>query len=102
MKRWAVRTVRNGRVKVYGRYYAPDVPAKPEMEGKRFMFGLYFVGSPKKGIQATRRGRRFIYLWGTQREAENVQAWIDGEIDDHSIYTIDDGGLAWCWWNEIV
>ena len=37
-KKWIYRTVKNGRVKAYGRYYVPPYTTMPPAEGERILF----------------------------------------------------------------
>jgi hypothetical protein len=56
MKRFAIRKVRNGRVKIGNRYFAPDLPA-PQLEGQWLAFGRYYVAG---------RELDYVCLWGTK------------------------------------
>lgn len=93
MNKWVMRTVRNGKVKVGGKFYEPrdpHVPYNGELEGLRFMFGRYFVGN---------KVEPFISLWGTEALAilddpETVE-W-DNEMAKQP--NIIDGIIHWQWW----
>jgi hypothetical protein len=98
MSRFALRTIRNGRVRIDGREYA--VSEKHELydgrlDGRRYLFAKY---------AATRRA---VALWGTEaaylatrRNApqEAQEAYERGECDGPEVV---DGRLPWMWWDEI-
>ena len=91
--RWAYRTIKNGQVKIQGRVYGPDnPPPRDSMEGRRFLFGLYPGYKPAKCD-------RIAYLWGTEREARDLEGFVSGKVDDHAIYSADNAGyMPWAWW----
>lgn len=75
MRNFALRTVKNGSVKINGVTYFPkhwdEMPYDNRFEGLRFAFGLYYIGD---------RQQLHICLWGTEEyyflhDAENDAAW---------------------------
>lgn len=72
-KKWVTRTVKNGMVKVYGRYYKPsdDVQTKP-VDGDRIMFGTYMY-----------QAKRFPF------------------IAEHNAPADSDGYIRRCFWDEV-
>ncbi len=87
--RFAIRTVKNGAVKINGRTYLPKRPAYDgSLDGHRFAFGLY-------------RGRPDIAsLWGTEAAYraegdEYERIWATGP---HCV----DGVFLWEWWESVT
>jgi hypothetical protein len=79
-----LRKVRNGRVKIGGKwFYAPE-PDIGRFDGLRLAFGTYYR-SWKDDIED------FIFLWGTEEQFKN-------EKDPNPIH-VEDGILKWAWWN---
>ena len=87
---WAMRTVRQGRVKVLHHWYRPsehDRAYDGRFDGKRYLFGLYWTGD----IQEP-----FLALWGSERYAKAKDP--DGLGGDDCVV---DGYLPWYWWDLI-
>lgn len=84
---WAIRTVRNGKVKILGKWYKPDDEYNGELEGQRFVFGLYWCGNER---------RPFIFLWGPEQNFRER---------DHNKYVKNpchiNGYIYWSWWREL-
>jgi hypothetical protein len=92
LKRSVIRTIRNGRVKINGIYYSPEdsvhptfVPYTGQLDGKRFVFGLYQYGdSPLP----------FVFMWGSEKEYMNPGSDWPG-------CNCMDGYFQWQWWYEV-
>lgn len=87
MKLMVCRTIRNGRVKIGGKYFYVEEKYRKyngELDNKRFIFGRY----PKHdGYE------NFISIWGGEEEAKNP------DIAYEKPYAIN-GELPWEWWRE--
>ena len=87
---WAIRTIRHGRVKVYGHYYAPSsqhFPYDGRLDGRRFVFARYLdIGNGY---------RPFLYLWGSETE------YRTGTLTNNGLEVID-GTLPWAWWRILT
>ena len=93
-ERFAVRTVRSGRVKIGGLVFAPSeqfLAYDGRLDGQRFAFGRY------------RRGRSyepFVALWGTEDaflyRGEDFEERMFEE--PHCI----DGKYSWTWWYAVT
>ena len=84
--RFVIRTVKDGKVKVYGEYFVAKRPIPSHFEGLRFAFGRYKTGDEYLPL---------LNLWGTEAEFK------DHNIDEHQIYCDDEGFLMWQWWKPI-
>ncbi len=89
--RFAIRTVRDGAVKICGvRYHVDTQQGKycGELNGKRYAFGRYWQVDKYLPL---------VFLWGSEREFLRVTAgfltWADFEPD----YVIG-GQLPYVWW----
>ena len=84
-----LRTVKNGKIKIKHKYYAPIAPYDGRFEGKRLGFGVYDNLPP---------GRDFVCLWGTKEmfEAKNKEEY-DKAWDNN--YTCENGIFKWVWWD---
>ena len=80
--KFVIRTVKDGKVRVYGKHFAPDKPTPDHFEGQRFAFGRYKNGDEYLSL---------LCLWGTEAE------YKDPGIDEHHIYSADNK-LVWHWW----
>ncbi len=81
----AVRTVRDGRVKIKGQWFVPRDRYDGELDGQRFAFGLYWSGD---------RMQPFVSLWGPEqnyRERDN-EKWERSPCEKED-------GMYWTWWN---
>lgn len=91
MRRFAIRTIKDGRVKINNRYYAPPdahMAYDGRLEGLRYAFGLY----------AHERG--FVCLWGTHA------LWKAGNSDYEQEYAkggphVINGREPWLFWREV-
>jgi hypothetical protein len=88
VKRFAIRTVRNSRVRIAGRTFLCERSCE-HMEGQRFAFGLYW----QEGKMLP-----FLALWGT--EAEYRWDGNPDEFDGPRPQRTDDGHYAWECWRE--
>lgn len=94
---WVVRTVRNGRVKIDGKWYAPDehhVPYDGRLDGLRMNFGRY------------RRGDGYLPFVNLH----SLDCDHDGGVMDLGGAWCDkcwpgpacvDGYDPWCFWHEV-
>lgn len=96
-RNWAVRTVRNGQVRIFGRDFAPSNEHrvyKGELEGIRFMFGLYYVYEHMLD---------FVYLWGTEESSkrlrEDPDLWEKEEPCGPEV--MEDNSIPWAFWHEV-
>lgn len=100
--RFAIRTIRDGRIRLYGRDWAPKDPRdgsrpyKGELDGRRMAFGRYNKHTEEGGYED------FVFLWGTEHayfcdardeECDNPECWPG----PHCI----DGTFHWLWWEPI-
>ena len=88
--RFALRTIRNGRVKLFGREYAPSerhMKYDGRLDGLRFAFGLYYVGMERE-LHAS--------LWGTERAFKAA----DEDTDWPGPHCVD-GSFPWDWWYPV-
>lgn len=93
-KRFVVRTVRNGLVKVYGVYYKPDNPEYDgSLEGLRYAFGRYWLGDREYRASD---GKRILCLWGTEHDF-TIGDDRDFAAEPHCV----DGVFLYDWWHEI-
>ena len=85
-RRFVLRTVRHGSVKVLGRIFRPSnehLEYDGRLEGERLAFGLY----PDFGEDV-------ISLWGTEKEYKQRR------LNSNSSYEVD-GTLPWIWWKQL-
>lgn len=103
MTRFALRTIRNGKVRIFGHDYAPRTPLLPEHEGMRAAFGLYRgpvgVRFSKTASYDERGLLPFVSLWGSEAAyradtEEDVQGTWPGPFCD------EDGYFRWEWWHR--
>lgn len=85
-RRFVVRTIRNGQVRILGRDYRPDEDAS-RFNGRRAAFGLYWRGELQEP---------FVSLWGTEAAYRNVE---DEGIDWPGPFC-EKGVFKWVWWHE--
>jgi len=91
-KRFVIRTIRNGKVKIFGYWFKPREEYNGELDGQRWAFGIYRSGNLMLGI---------VYLWGTEE--------LYNSIDDLDQYTalykslpnLKNGFFHWSWWDVI-
>lgn len=92
-KRWAIRTVRNGRVKIGGRYYRPQeryFAYDGRCEGHRFLFGRYPAPWLPGGYEP------HVCLWGTEEACRS-----GGDEGHANAPHVVDGSLPWAFWDEV-
>ena len=96
MKKFAIRTVRDGSVKINRRTFFLDQNFRQyhgELDRQRFAFGIYPNGAFGARSQA-------VSLWGTEKEyREACHAEDDSWADPNPPYQFD-GQLPWVWWGE--
>jgi hypothetical protein len=91
-KHFVIRTIRNGRVKVFNNWFAPREEYHGELDGQRWAFGLYYTGN---------RMMDTLYLWGT----EDLYWAINDDDKFSELYSwlpnvSDDGVIHWVWWER--
>ena len=98
--RFAIRKVRDGKVRIRHRDYVPDdrwFEYDGRLEGMELAFGLYWYPLPDGRWQS----KNFVFLWGTKEEYDsptilrNSQAPYMVEVDGERI-------LPWPFWDEEV
>jgi hypothetical protein len=90
MKRFVIRTIKNGQVRINQRIFRPDerwLKYDGRLDGMRYAFGLYY--GPGNEMKST------VYLWGTEKAYHG-----DVEQIGRSPEAID-GYYPWAWWREI-
>jgi len=95
MKNFAIRTVKNGRVKIGGVYYVPTNPDYDDaLEGLRYAFGRYWTGDK---LYRNKDGKSIVCLWGTEHDYKT------GEDRDFSAppHCGVDGSYIYEWWSEV-
>lgn len=99
MRRFVIRTIRNGRVRIAGREYAPSGKHEYDgrLDGMRYAFGVYPDDVPLIGLWGTEAA----YL-ATRRNAprEAQERYERGELDGPEV--ADDGSLPWYFWQEVT
>lgn len=95
-KKFVLRKIRDGRVRIYGHDYAPKEPLRPEHEGQKALFGTY------RGYEGGEEFLPFVALWGSEAEARDYRP--DGEFDPTGLAEGENGVryFAWCWWNRVA
>ena len=89
-KHFVIRTIRDGKVKVFCHWFKPREKYQGELDGQRWAFSVYYTGSV---MQDT------ICLWGT----EELYNSINDDEKFHELYNsqpnVDkDGVIHWNWW----
>ena len=85
-RKWFIRTIRKGRVKITGVTYAPDekwMIYDGRLDGLRFAFARY------------RNQPGLLALWGTEEAYRSDDAQNDGA-------ELVDGKHPWCFWHEVT
>lgn len=94
--RFAVRTIRNGRVRILGHEYEPSREPTPErFEGMRAAFGLYW--GPRSWASYDSRGLMdSVSLWGSETafRSENLAEDWPGPF-------CEEGVFKWEWWKRV-
>lgn len=85
--RFVMRTIRNGRAKILGRWFYPDekwLKYDGRLDGLKYHFGLYSTGEKMEN---------FVCLWGSEEEYRSKQV-STMENDPACV----DGAYPWAWW----
>lgn len=85
-KKWSVRIIQSGRVKIGGYWYVPSgchLAYDGRLDGKRFAFGRYWLGDYCQPV---------VSLWGTEEAFRKGE----GDFGDAEV----DGALPWVWWKR--
>jgi hypothetical protein len=98
---FAIRTIKNGRVKFNGRYFKPSEDQDKyngELDGLRYCFADY--------ANPDRNGVWFIAMWGTEKKAMACRTDEEYERvckEEHISPPPDQiGGVyRWYWWEEV-
>lgn len=89
--RSVIRTIRNGKVKVFGHWFSPREEYHGELDGQRWAFGIYYIGNMMMDT---------LYLWGS----EDLYHAINDENFSELYYSQDnirDGVIHWSWWDNV-
>ncbi len=89
--RFAIRTIRNGRVKIFHRWFEPSEQWREydgRLEGLRYAFGLYYSDDVMEP---------YVYLWGSEEQYHDPE--IFEEFNGPEV--TKDGGLPWIFWDEV-
>lgn len=98
--RFAVRTIRNGRVKILGSEWEPSREPCPErFEGMRAAFGLYW--GPPNWTHGNGVAQRYderglmngVSLWGSETAFRGEDDWPGPFCED--------GTFKWEWWRRV-
>jgi hypothetical protein len=98
-KNFAIRTVKNGRVKIDGVEYRPNYARyNDELEGMRLAFGRYWSG--KEEYIAFSTGRRMLAVWGTERYYRAVRTESEETL---TIMQHEEPSAVhdFVWWDEV-
>jgi hypothetical protein len=90
--RFAIRKVKDGKVKIFGKFFSPSeqwLKYDGRLDNQKFAFGLYY------GAKSDREG--YVCLWGTEKEYKSHSV---GKEWSNEIYMVDNS-LPWLWWNEV-
>lgn len=88
MSEFAIRKIRNGRVRIKGKWFYPREDSrkyKGELDGSKFAFGLYWGGHCFLD---------FICLWGTEKAYHSDDPSVDWPGPNYI-----DGFFQWAWWD---
>jgi hypothetical protein len=88
-QRFVIRTIKNGRVRINGRYFVPDkryLEYDGRLDGMRYAFGLYWSNGEMESL---------VECWGTEVNYHNhdTESW---EPDPQLV----DGYYPWAIWHE--
>ena len=95
---FAVRTIRNGRVRILGHEYEPSRESAERFNGMRAAFGLYW-GPAGYDCYDERGLLDAVSLWGSE---EQYQAKTDEESE--RLWPgpfCEDGYFKWEWWRRV-
>ena len=96
--RFAIRTIRNGRVKIFHRWFEPQEKWEEydgRLEGLRYAFGLYY-NPHYPYVNPTESMEPYVYLWGSEEQYHDPEL-----LDFRGPEITKDGGLPWIFWNEV-
>ena len=101
MRRINYRTVRNNRIRLFGKILGNENLKNGEIDGKRFCFIPY----ESYGVNTGFSFNGLTALWGTEayskalnKETEEV---IDRLSDEDGEILAPDGHIRWYFWNEV-
>ncbi|HUW15287.1 MAG TPA: hypothetical protein VM537_36575 [Anaerolineae bacterium] len=90
-RHFVIRTIRNGKVRIFGHDFTPDAPHIPydgRLDGLRYAFGLYeYCGDRHSGYH------HFAHCWGTEAAYRS-----DSDLAPAGPEVVD-GALAWEFWS---
>lgn len=93
-KNFAIRKIKNGRVRVGGHtYISRNMEGVERFEGLKMVFGRYWAGDECQPL---------LNLWG---EPSFFRCKTDEEIQAHDwpgIDCDDDGYFSWSWWDRLT
>jgi hypothetical protein len=98
---WAIRTIKDGRVRIRGVVFRPDEHHRPydhRLDGQRWLFGLYWGPKNYDRYDAQGWNRSMVFLWGSeaaakaQTEDEQALHWPGANCID--------GAFNWEWWHS--
>lgn len=92
-RKWALRKVRNGRVKIGGVWYVPKDhhrEYKGECDGGWYLFCRYFVGETTE---------LYVSLWGSKEYADATTA-EEMDAARHTNRNEIDGVIYWQFWQR--
>lgn len=88
--RFVTRKIKDGRVKIYGRWFKPEEKWQKydgRLDGMKYAFGLY--------LDAKGNIEDFVYMWGT----EEAYRYNGDDFKGAQPEIMPDGGLPWSGWN---
>lgn len=94
--RFCIRTIRDGKVLIKGRYYAPDLDAS-RFNGIRAAFGLYWTGQEWNDDSVSLWGSEDYYNWS---KTEHSEAEPPGDLWPGPF--CENGLFKWEWWNRVA
>ena len=98
---FAIRKVRDGKVRIRHRYYVPDdkyMEYDGRLEGVELVFGLYWYPLPDGRWQS----KSFVFLWGTKEENDNPILLPRGPQSPYVVEVDGQHILPWSFWGEEV
>ena len=84
-----VRTIKRGRVKIFGHIFAPSQQYQNydgRLDGMRYAFGLYYRDGQMQ---------KFVSLWGSEAARIGKEEFMTGP-------DVVDGYLPWTWWDDVT
>ena len=91
-KRFVIRTIKDGAVRVFNHRFTPREPYDGQLEGQRMAFGIYYMGDMMLDT---------LFLWGTEAmyTAETEEEYHNQYLDQPNVDIR--GVIHWVWW-EVV